>query len=338
MSSKLLLWTAVCLPLCGAPLCVAQTQQPGADQIRLMTLFGTPLPVLAGKVHGTFAKYHVDVQAENLPNSAAMRASLAAGKAEVAYAAVDNAVAMVELSGADVQIVSGGEGSQNDLIVQPSINTVKDLKGKVVLVDAVNTAYALQLKKILLDQGLETPRDYELNPLGATPARLTAMIANKNFAGSMLGPPASIEALESGLKSLGNVPDLVGPYQAGGNFVMKQWAEKHRSTLVRYLEGFIESERWVMDPANKQAVIDLMIEKQHLKPEIAAQTYALEVTRPGGFEKDARIDLVGFSNVLKLRAEVEGQWGGKPPAPEKYLNSSYYDEALEQLTAATTAR
>jgi hypothetical protein len=31
----------------------------------------------------------------------------------------------------------------------------------------------------------------------------------------------------------------------------------------------------------------------------------------------------GFHNVLKLRAEIEGQWDGKPP-PDRYIDLSYY--------------
>jgi hypothetical protein len=58
------------------------------------------------------------------------------------------------------------------------------------------------------------------------------------------------------------------------------------------------------------------------------------MTRPGGYEKDAAFDLDGFKNVLKLRAEVEGQWGGHPPGPEKYYDSSYYDAALAKLKGA----
>ena len=39
----------------------------------------------------------------------------------------------------------------------------------------------------------------------------------------------------------------------------------------------------------------------------------------------------GFTNVLKLRAEIEGQWGGHPPTPENYIDLSYYDKALAGL-------
>ena len=61
-----------------------------------------------------------------------MRAALAAGKGDLAYTAVDNAVAMVEIAGVDVVIVSGGEGSQNELIAHPDVKSIKDLRGKTV--------------------------------------------------------------------------------------------------------------------------------------------------------------------------------------------------------------
>jgi hypothetical protein len=39
----------------------------------------------------------------------------------------------------------------------------------------------------------------------------------------------------------------------------------------------------------------------------------------------------GFRNVLALRAEIEGSWGGKAPGPERYLDLGYYDRALKRL-------
>ena len=50
-----------------------------------------------------------------------------------------------------------------------------------------------------------------------------------------------------------------------------------------------------------------------------------------GFAKDAKFDMQGFKNVLKLRAELEGQWGGNPPPPEKYIDLSYYNGAVASL-------
>src|SRR5258708_32416726 len=89
-----------------------------------------------------------------------------------------------------------------------------------------------------------------------------------------------------------------------------------------------------MAASNKQMVIELMIKESHLAPDAAVEGYELSMTRPGGYEKDAALDLDGFKNVLKLRAEVEGQWGGDPPGPERHCESSGYSAALAMLEGA----
>jgi ABC-type nitrate/sulfonate/bicarbonate transport system substrate-binding protein len=308
---------------CGAS---AQTAPP--QQIHVLTLLGRPIQFVIADKQGLFAKYGLEVLNDNKKNSDELRADLAAGKGDVAYLAVDNAVALVELAHQDVVIVMGGEGSQNELIAQKDIKSIADLRGKTLIVDAPNTAYALQMKKILSLSGLAAGKDYEIKPFGATPQRLIAMREQKDFAGSMLGPPVSLVAKKEGFVSLGSVQQLIGPYQAAGFFSQRAWAKDHRALLIALLSACIEAQRWLLNPANKPQVIDLLATQYHLSPEVAAEEYDISITHPGGFTKDAQFDLRGFENVLKLRAEVEGQWGGHPPSPEKYYDPSYYQAAL----------
>jgi len=317
------------LTILSAPLMPAQSPNP--QKIRALTLLGRPLQFVVADKQGIFAKYGLEVENTNKANSDEVRGDLAAGKGDIVYLALDNAVAMVELAKADAVIVMGGEGSQNELIAQSEIKSIKDLRGKTLIVDAVNTAYALQMKKILSANGLEVTRDYEMKAYGATPARLIAMREHKDFAGSMLGPPASITAKREGFVSLGSVQDLIGPYQAAGFFTMRPWAKEHRDALVAFLAACIEAQRWILAPENKPQVIELLTAQYKLASEAAAQTYESLMTRPGGYSKDALLDDAGFKNVLKLRAEVEGQWGGHPPSPEKYYDDSYYQSALAKL-------
>jgi ABC-type nitrate/sulfonate/bicarbonate transport system substrate-binding protein len=312
----------------------AFAQAPNLQKIKVLTLLGRPLQFAAADKQGIFAKYGVEVETENLPNSDVLRASLAEGKGDLAYLAVDNAVAMVELAHQDVIIVMGGEGSQNELMAQPEIKSIKDLRGKTLIVDAPNTAYALQMKKILLLSGLEAGKDYEIKPFGATPARLAAMREHTEFAGTMLGPPSSIAAKHAGFVSMGSVQELIGPYQASGYFTQRAWAKEHRDLLVPFLAACIEAQRWLMAPANKQQVIDLLVKESHLAPDVAAESYESSMNHPGGFETDARVDMEGLKNVLKLRAEIEGSWGGHPPGLEKYYDSVYFHSALAKLKGA----
>ncbi len=312
--------------------CGALAQAPAMTPVRVVTLFPS-LPIVVAQRNGYFAKHGIELQEEHADSSDVLRAMLASGKADVGHAAVDNAVFMVENSGADVAIVMGGDGATNDLIVQPDVKTVADLRDRILLVDAVNTAYALQLKKILLLSGLEAGRDFTLKALGATPLRLKAMRANKQYAGTMLGPPSSIVAKREGFVSLGSTLQFIGPYQGFGAFVLRQWAREHADVLERYLAAYIEAQRWLLNRKNKQEVINLLMTGSHLPPEVAAETYA-DMTGAGGYEPDARFDPAAFKNTLKLRAEVEHEWNGHPPAPGKYYDGVYYKKALSLLKNA----
>jgi ABC-type nitrate/sulfonate/bicarbonate transport system substrate-binding protein len=294
---------------------------PGAQNLMIYT----------GLARGIFARHGLKVELLFTRNSQEQRDGLAKGDFEIAHAAVDNAVAMVEMTGADVVIVMGGDNSQNQLIVQPDIGRVEDLKGKTTIVDAPNTAYAVQLKKILLLRGLKPGQDYTVTPIGGTHLRLAAMREHKEYAASMMNPPFSIQAERAGFKSLGWAVDFIGPYQAGGAFVMRPWARAHRAELERYLAAYVESLRVAMAPANKDASIAILTEQLKLPPDVAARTWELMVDAKNGLATDARFDVEGFKNVLALRAEIEGQWGGQPPAAEKYYDLTYYDRALKSL-------
>jgi ABC-type nitrate/sulfonate/bicarbonate transport system substrate-binding protein len=330
MKSQLRLFlVGIALPLAFAWIAYGQASEP--QVVRVVCLPARPLALAAAEANGIFARYGISVQAEVATSSDLLRGGLASGKYMVAHAAVDNEVAMYEGGDTDVAIVMGGEGSTNELIAQSGVQAIADLRGKVLIVDAPHTAYALQLKKILLSNGMQLGRDYELKPVGSTPVRLQAMRDNKEYAASMLGVPTSILARTDGFVSLGNTQNLIGPYQGIGAFVKRSWAKDNSALLTKYIAASVEAQRWLMAPGNKQQAIALMEKEWKLSPEVAAQTYAAEVEGPGGLEKDARFDLDGFKNVLKIRADVEGQWQGTPPSPERYFDLTYYDAAVGSI-------
>jgi ABC-type nitrate/sulfonate/bicarbonate transport system substrate-binding protein len=300
--------------------------------LRVNVFPGSPnLPIFTGLERGIFARHGLKVDLQNTPNSQAQRAGLADGKFEIAHAAVDNAVAMVETAGCDTIIVMGGDASMNEFMVRPEIGGIADIRGKILAVDAPNTAYALVAKKILKNNGLIEGRDYTVRPVGGTMQRSQAIATDPELAAGMVNLPFSITIREKGLKSLGRSRDLIGPYQATGAFVMRSWAQANGDPLERYIAAYVESVRVAMDPANRGEAAATLVKHLNLDPKVAEQTVA-QLMIPGfGLAPDARFDMEGFRTVLALRAEMEGQWGGKPPAPEKYLDLGYYERALKRL-------
>jgi ABC-type nitrate/sulfonate/bicarbonate transport system substrate-binding protein len=329
---KQLIRTIVVGALAGAAMLGATGLAQAQTKLKVMVFPGlSNFSIYAAQHKNLFAKHGLAVELLFTPNSDALRNGLAKGEFQIAHAGVDNAVAMVELAKADVVIVTGGDNGFNRIFVQPEINSYADLGGKTVVVDAPNTAFGLLLYKVLKDNGLNKG-DYAVKPVGGTPARLEAMTKDKaNAAAAILSPPFSFRATAAGLKDMGAAAKAIGAYQSDGAFVMRDWGNANSDTLVRYIQAYIEGRRWALDPANKDEAIKLLSDRLKLAPDVAAQSYAVATDPAEGMAKDARLDAAGFNNVLKLRAEIEGQWGGTPPPSDKYLDLSYYAKALEGL-------
>src|SRR2546428_9484836 len=85
------------------------------------------LPVMAAASQGIFERHGLKVEVLFTVNSQEQRDGLTAGDFQIAQAAVDNAVAMVELAGHDVVIVTGGDRRMDELFVQPDIGPYASL-------------------------------------------------------------------------------------------------------------------------------------------------------------------------------------------------------------------
>jgi ABC-type nitrate/sulfonate/bicarbonate transport system substrate-binding protein len=288
------------------------------------------LPLHVGLAQGIFARHGIALELQLTENSRSQREGLAAGHFDIAQAALDNAVAMIEVAKQDVVILAGGDSGMNEFIVQADVASFADLKGKTIIVDAPDTAYALQAKKLLLKFGLREDADYTVKPVGAVVYRYKALIDDRSNAGGVLNLPFNIEAETHGLKSLGRLIDLLGPYQAAGAFAMRPWVLAHADTVERYLAAYVEALRFVRDPAHKGDCVALMRDKLKLSEATAERTYAQLVDPGFGFTPDARFDRQGFRNMLALRAEIERRGGDAPP-PEKYVDLGYYERAMQKL-------
>ncbi len=304
-------------------------QEPAPQKVRVLCL-ARPLPVMVAEAQGILAKYGIEVEYLVRPSSESLRSDLANGKGDVAFLAVDNDVAMVDSAKVDVVIVMGAESSENEIIAQPGTKSIADLRGHTLLVDATNTAYALELKKVLLLNGMRPEKDYQLKPVGSTPFRLRAMRENRDYTAAVMNPPFSIVARQAGMVSLGSMRKLLGADLDRGTFALRSWARGNSDLLERYLAAYVEGQRWLMAPANRQQVIAVVMKESNL-PEATASDWYTAMVENGGYAKDAAFDVEGFRKTLQLRAEVETGGTGAAPNPEKYFDLSYYRAALSKI-------
>jgi ABC-type nitrate/sulfonate/bicarbonate transport system substrate-binding protein len=304
--------------------------------LRTLRLGGGSFTTSVAQANGTFAKYGLQIQ---IPRSTTggsdeVRRWLASGELDLADYGVDNAIAMVENAGVDVILVAATDSTPTELIAQPEIKSLADLRGKTVLIDAPNTQNALALKKILSTAGLIAATNYVMKEAGGTGARVAMMLKQKEFSATMASGQTAVQARQGGLVSLATTANIFGPTLRYGVFTRRQWARENGDLLVRYLAAHIEAQRWIMNPVNKEQVIDIVARQAKLSRDLAGQIYDMDMG-PNGLAKDAAIDVQRLANVLKLRAEIEGSWDGKAPPPDRYYDASYHGKALALLDANT---
>ena len=200
--------------------------------------------------------------------------------------------------------------------------------------------HPVTLRALEWDQIVALVRSFAVTPLGA--ARLAELQPQSDahhvsqlLAATTEGvkyldanPPFSLQALHGGLKDFGSAVSVIGPYQSDGGWVLRSWGQANGDVLTRYIQANIEGIRWALNPANKAAMVAILAERLKLANEVAAESFTFS---QNGFAADGKFDLDGFKNSLQLRAEMLGTWGGTPPAPDKYLDFTYYQRALAAM-------
>jgi len=297
----------------------ASGQQKEMRKIRL-SVFRIDSATVAAKGNGYFAAEGLEPEITQTPNSTDQMRGLSQGKFEIVSTGFDNVLAWSGKEGADIIAVSQiRDKTELPVFVRPEIKDWSDLKGKKLAADAVDTAFALVLRRILLAHGLDMVKgDYELVALGATGARLESMIKGETHAG-ILNPPFDVKAVAAGMRRLGDSKEVLPDYPNTVLATNRDWAQKNRDTVVAYLRAWLKGMAWVKDPANRDTAVKIVGAELKLNPK-QAQDSVEELSTSG------TLNLPGLQVVLDLR----NQFGFKLTKGDKlpvYLDTQYFTAA-----------
>src|SRR5580765_6933074 len=300
----------------------ANGQQKDLRKIRL-SVFRIDSAIVAAKVNGYFAAEGLEPEITETPNSTEQMRGLSQGKFDIVSTAFDNVLAWSGKEGAEIVAVAQiRDKTELPVFVRPEIKDWSDLKGKKLAADAVDTAFALVLRRILLANGLDMAKgDYELVALGATGARLASMIKSETYAG-VLTLPFDGKALAAGMRRMGDSRAVLPDYPNTVLAVNRAWAQKNRDALLAFLRAWLKGMARAKDPANRDAAIKTVGAELKLDPKQATESVD-ELSNTGV------LNLLGLQVVLDLR----NQFGFKLPKGDKlpvYYDASYFNAARTQ--------
>jgi ABC-type nitrate/sulfonate/bicarbonate transport system substrate-binding protein len=284
----------------------------------LVNVFNVDAALTVARAKGFFAAAGLDVEVMVTPNSTDQMRGLGQGSWQIVSTAFDNVLGWSEREGAEiVAIAQVAQGVVLPVYVRPEIKTLEDLRGKPLAVDAVDTAYALVLRRVLLAHGLEMERgDYKLIAKGTTEYRLDSMIRGETFSG-VLNAPWDSKAAAAGMVRLADHREVLPDYPGGVFAVSRRWAAENRDLLVKYLRVWNDALGWAHEEKNRGEALRLITAEEKLDEKGAVRKLAQ-------LPASGNLNLSGLQSVLGLRV----QFNLTPPMGTKL--DRYYDETFYQ--------
>jgi ABC-type nitrate/sulfonate/bicarbonate transport system substrate-binding protein len=293
--------------------------QKGLRPLRFITFSAEPA-TLVGQQRGFFAAEGLDVDMTITPNSTEQMRGLGQGTWDVASTGFDNVLAWSGRDGGPeiVGVFQPSTSINLPMYVRPEIHDWSDLKGKPLAVDAVDTAFALVLRRILLAHDLDLERgDYTFVPEGTTVLRLESMARGDTYAGIM-STDLEERAQAEGLRRMTDHREVLPDYAPGVFAVTRPWGQQHRDDVVRFLRGWLAASHWI--DANREATIETVMASRNTGRATAAQI--VDERSP-----DGAMNRPGLGSVLGLRT----QFGYPLPMGNdlaRFLDDSYYQQAI----------
>jgi ABC-type nitrate/sulfonate/bicarbonate transport system substrate-binding protein len=323
-AAKYGLWLLVAIPLISVNPAHAQSN-PKLTPVNYgnIVITATHWPFLIAEQEGMFQKEGIDFKRVIGGNTTATAQALVAGSTEFAQMNLVNLLG-ANAAGADLVAVAGDATVPiYTLIVHPSIKSYADLKGKRLAITGPTDPLNYVLARMLAANGLKTS-DYELISLGGAPQRLAA-VQKGGVAGSLINQPSDFIALGSGFSSLGLSTDYVDNFQYTITGVRRDWAQKNRSLVVRFLRAYVRACEFFYEPRNKEAVVRALAEKTRSEREEAEKTYALYMQTKKTIPRDGGVDVQGARKVAENWKEFGLQ--KMPPPVDSVIDLSYLAEA-----------
>jgi ABC-type nitrate/sulfonate/bicarbonate transport system substrate-binding protein len=223
----------------------------------------TMAPVWVGIDKGLFRKYGVDPRALQARSGPIMIATLASGGASLVWAAPGSAMNS-SIGGMKLTCFAAGNNAMpRELIVRKGIESIEDLRGKNFGVQSLGGGFWLSTMVAL--EGLHIdPDKYKLNMrvIGDTTTVTQALISGNVDAAVIPYSFADI-AKRAGARGLADIGALKVVYQGTVLCAPKESSAVTSETMNNLTKGLVESLVYILDPARKHDVMEVL--KKHLR-------------------------------------------------------------------------
>jgi NitT/TauT family transport system substrate-binding protein len=180
--------------------------------------------------------------------------ALIAGELQFYLGGIDSA-ALAASRGSDLVAVATAEPIEYKLITQPAIKTVKDLKGKKIVVDRVGgTSYYISLQ-LIEKVGLK-PGEVELVQVGGGGNQRVAAFKSGLVSGVVTATDR-FEQLKIPYHVLADAMEMDIKVMGNSYLTTRSFRDQNRDVVLRTVRALVQGRRWAKDTRNREQVLKI---------------------------------------------------------------------------------
>lgn len=181
------------------------------------------------------------------------------------------------------------------------LQTIDDLKGKVLAVNAIGGGSDIALRIMLRRHGLEDKRDYAIveTQFPNMPAMLEQ---SKVDLAALVAPFSQLLKSRGTARTLFAMRDVLGPTQSLMNVARASYLEQNRAALQDFFEDYLRGLRWFLDPANRDEAVGIVA--QFNRQPVAVFADYLFTNDDYYRDRDGNPNLDALQNNLRVLREV----------------------------------
>ncbi|HLG73673.1 MAG TPA: ABC transporter substrate-binding protein [Chloroflexota bacterium] len=187
-----------------------------------------------------FQQQGLNVDLSYIQGSVAALPALAAGEVSILQT-TPVAATQAHLKGIDTVVLADHIPYINQrLVAVKGINTIQDLKGKIIGATKPGASDDFTLSLVLKKEGLDPKKDVQVTYLNDVPGQVTA-ISKGLVQAIVVSPPSNLLAEQNGGHEILNFYDLKIPYPGDGVASTKAYVASHHDVVVKFLAGYVNA-------------------------------------------------------------------------------------------------
>lgn len=210
---------------------------------------------------------------------------------------------------------------QFDLVGQPDIKSVAQLKGKVVGISSRGGAVDILTQTILAQHGVTANKDATLIVIGS-PEELVTALRTGRIAACLLTQPRQLILYRDGFTKLAYSGDYLSSYPTGGVGTTEEKIKNHPAEVLGFVRASLKGQQYFAQ--HRSESIEIISKYLGIKDRsLATEVYDLQLSRLGGL---SYLDDAWMRGAIDFTKKSMGMT--KEVAPSQVFDFSFAAKAL----------